>query len=164
MIIRPATGDDADAIQAIYSPFCLGTAVTFEEVPPTVEEIAQRIGQISKSHAWLVAEESGVVIGYAYGSPHRPRTGYRYSAEVTVYLSAEYRGRGVGRALYESLFEELAQKGFCRAYAGITQPNEASVRLHLAVGFALIGVFHQVGYKNGTWHDVAWYERSLGTY
>ena len=161
MVIRPATPNDAAAIQAIYAPFCLETAVSFEEVPPTVAEMAHRIALLSESHAWLVAVEDGAVIGYAYGSPHRPRAGYRYSAEVTVYLSEGHRGRGIGRSLYEALFKELTEKGFCRAYAGITQPNEASERLHEAVGFTRIGVFHEVGFKCGQWHDVAWYERPL---
>ena len=104
----------------------------------------------------------GAVIGYAYGSQHRDRSAYAWSAEVSAYVHAGTQRAGVGRALYTSLFAVLSLQGFRSAYAGITLPNVASVRLHEAVGFKPVGVYHDIGYKLGRWHDVAWFERALG--
>jgi L-amino acid N-acyltransferase YncA len=102
------------------------------------------------------------VIGYAYGAQHRDRAAYAWSAEVSAYVHANAQGAGVGKALYASLFAVLSLQGFRSAYAGITLPNAASVRLHEAVGFTPVGVYHDIGYKFGRWHDVAWFERVLG--
>ena len=110
---------------------------------------------------WLVAEDGGECVGYAYGSTHRERAAYQYSTEVSAYLHASHQRRGLGRRLYAALFESLAAKGYCNALAGVALPNEASVGLHRAVGFQPIGVFHAVGRKFGRWHDVAWFERRL---
>ena len=159
--IRSAVEADAAALLAIYGPFVESTAVSFETVVPTVEEFATRIAKALTGWQWLVAEQEGQCIGYAYGSSHRQRQAYRWSVEVSVYVHPNHHRRGVGRALYLRLLEELAQKGFCNAYAGTTLPNEGSVALHRAVGFEFIGVFKAVGRKFGTWHDVAWFQRVL---
>ncbi|HEY4353773.1 MAG TPA: GNAT family N-acetyltransferase, partial [Paraburkholderia sp.] len=111
--------------------------------------------------AWLVAEHHDRIIGYAYGSPHRERAAYRWSAETSAYVDAAVQRNGVGKALYRALFEALAAKGYCQAFAGMTLPNEASAALHRSVGFTPIGVFRAIGYKFGTWHDVAWMQRRL---
>ena len=161
LIIRSAVEADAAALLAIYRPFVESTAVSFETVVPTVEEFATRIAKALTGWQWLVAEQEGQCIGYAYGSSHRQRQAYRWSVEVSVYVHPNHHRRGVGRALYLRLLEELAQKGFCNAYAGTTLPNEGSVALHRAVGFEFIGVFKAVGRKFGTWHDVAWFQRIL---
>ena len=159
--IRSAVAADAAALLAIYRPFVESTAVSFETVVPTVEEFATRIAKALTGWQWLVAEQDGQCIGYAYGSSHRQRHAYRWSVEVSAYVHPNHHRRGVGRALYLRLLEELAQKGFCNAYAGTTLPNEGSVALHQAVGFEFIGVFKAVGRKFGTWHDVAWFQRIL---
>jgi phosphinothricin acetyltransferase len=159
--IRSAVEADAAALLAIYRPFVESTAVSFETVVPTVEEFAARIAKALTGWQWLVAEQDGQCIGYAYGSSHRQRHAYRWSVEVSAYVHPNHHRRGVGRALYLRLLEELAQKGFCNAYAGTTLPNEGSVALHRAVGFEFIGVFKAVGRKFGTWHDVAWFQRIL---
>ena len=159
--IRSAVEADAAALLAIYRPFVESTAVSFETVVPTVEEFADRIDKALTGWQWLVAEQDGQCIGYAYGSSHRQRQAYRWSVEVSAYVHPNHHRRGVGRALYLRLLEELAQKGFCNAYAGTTLPNEGSVALHRAVGFEFIGVFKAVGRKFGTWHDVAWFQRIL---
>ncbi len=159
--IRSAVEADAAALLAIYRPFVESTAVSFETVVPTVEEFADRIAKALTGWQWLVAEQDGQCIGYAYGSSHRQRQAYRWSVEVSAYVHPNHHRRGVGRALYLRLLEELAQKGFCNAYAGTTLPNEGSVALHRAVGFEFIGVFKAVGRKFGTWHDVAWFQRVL---
>jgi L-amino acid N-acyltransferase YncA len=127
-----------------------------------VAEMARRIADYSASHAFLVAERDGQVVGYAYGGPHRARAAYRRSVEVSAYVAGDARRAGVGRALYATLLAILTQRGFHAAFAGIALPNPGSIALHQAVGFAPIGVFHQVGFKFGQWHDVGWWERILG--
>ena len=159
--IRSASEADAPALLAIYRPFVETTAVSFETIVPTVEQFAARIAKALAGWQWLVAEHDGQCIGYAYGSTHRERSAYRWSVEVSAYIDPNYRRQGVGRALYVRLFEELAQKGFCNAYAGTTLPNEGSIALHRSLGFEFIGTFKAVGRKFGTWHDVAWFQRSL---
>ena len=161
-IIRAAIAADAPALRAIYAPFVERTATSFEAVPPTVEEFAQRIRKVlDGGWAWLVAESYGRCAGYAYGSLHREREAYRWSVETTVYVHTEHQRRGIGRALYTALFAVLTEKGFCNAFAGVTLPNDASVALHRSVGFQPIGTFRAVGRKFGRWHDVAWFQRPL---
>ena len=159
--IRSATAADAAAVQAIYAPIVEGTAISFEQEPPTVAEMAHRIEDYSATHAFLVAERGGKIAGYAYGSSHRARAAYRHSTEVSAYVAEDARRTGVGRALYEVLLAILAEKGFHAAFAGIALPNAGSVALHEAVGFTPIGVFQQVGFKFGQWHDVGWWQRLL---
>lgn len=159
--IRDATPDDAEPLAAIYRPFVTDTTVSFELEPPSADEFAQRIASAQSRWAWLVAEEDGRVAGYAYASSFRPRAAYRWSVEMSAYLAPAHRGRGVARALYERLIEILVEKGYCTAYAGITLPNEASVRFHQALGFTSVGVFRRAGRKFGAWHDVSWWQRPL---
>lgn len=159
--IRPATESDAAELLAIYRPFVETTAVSFETVAPTVQEFTARIAKALSGWQWLVAERGGHCVGYAYASTHRERRAYRWSVEVSAYVHPQHHRQGVGRALYAPLFDDLARKGFCNAYAGIALPNEGSVALHRSVGFQPIGVFPHVGRKFGHWHDVAWLHRAL---
>jgi phosphinothricin acetyltransferase len=159
--IRSAVAADAAALRAIYAPFVEATAVSFEEVVPSIEQFAARISRALQGWAWLVAERDHQCLGYAYGSLHRERAAYRWSVEVSAYVHPSSYRQGVGAALYGSLLEVLAAKGFCNAYAGITLPNEASVALHRKFGFQPIGVFKSAGRKFGQWHDVAWMQRAL---
>lgn len=159
--IREATPADAPGLLAIYRPFVETTAVSFEMAVPSEEEFAARIAKALSRWQWLTAESEGRCVGYAYASSHRERSAYRWSVEVSAYVHSDQRGRGVGRALYVRLFEDLVHKGFCNAYAGIALPNEASIALHRSVGFEPIGIFKSVGRKFGRWHDVAWYHRVL---
>jgi L-amino acid N-acyltransferase YncA len=159
--IRDASAADAEVLLAIYRPFVTNTAVSFELEPPSVEEFSQRILAAQSRWAWLVAAQSGQVAGYAYASSFRPRAAYQWSVEVSAYLDPAYRGRGVGRALYERLMTILLAKGYCTAYAGITLPNEVSVGFHQALGFSAVGVFRRAGRKFGSWHDVSWWQRPL---
>lgn len=161
LVIRPANEADAPYLLEIYRPFVETTAVSFETDLPSVEEFAARIANSLKQWQWLVAERAGRTVGYAYGSEHRKRQAYRWSVEVSAYVHPDFRRQGIGRALYLKLFEDLATKGYCNAYAGVTLPNEESVALHRAVGFQPIGVFTSVGRKFGRWHDVAWFQRTL---
>jgi phosphinothricin acetyltransferase len=158
--IRLATEADAPAVAAIYAPFCESTPVSFEEVAPTPAEMARRIRTITERLPWLVLED-GVVAGYAYAGAHRERAAYRWSVDVTVYVGADHRRRGVGRALYGALLPMLRHLGYFKAYAGITLPNPGSVGLHEAVGFESVGTYRGVGHKYDAWHDVRWYQLAL---
>jgi phosphinothricin acetyltransferase len=155
--IRTATADDGAAVAAIYRPVVLHTPISFEETPPSAAEMAARIASILRTHPWLVAEDAAGVCGYAYGSTHRERAAYRWSADVSVYVAERARGRGVARALYGELFAILARQGFQRLYAGVVVPNPASEALHRAAGFTPVGTYERVGYKLGRWHDVRWH-------
>ena len=123
--------------------------------------MARRIEKLWPTHPWIVAEEGGVVLGYAYGSPYRERKAYQWAVEVTVYLATEARGMGLGRKLYTVLCELLTLQGFTKAYGVVSLPNPASAALHEVVGFRAFAVYRDIGYKNGQWHDVGWWERDL---
>ena len=159
--IRRATIADAAACLAIYRPFVESTAVSFEATVPSVQEFAARIEQSLSAWTWLIAEKDAHCIGYAYGHSHRERAAYRWSVEVTIYVDSSYQRQGVGRLLYQRLFIDLMSLGYCNAFAGVTQPNEASMALHRSVGFEYIGTFRSVGRKFDRWHDVAWFQRKL---
>lgn len=160
--VRVASVADAEAIQAIYAPVVLGTAISFEELPPSVEEMRGRILATLETYPYLVAEQEGVVIGYAYASQHRARAAYRWAVDVTVYIAENARRKGVGRRLYETLLPMLKAMGYRSVYAGIALPNEGSVGLHERIGFRHIGTFPNVGYKHGAWHDVGYWLLNLG--
>ena len=159
--IRLASHSDAAAIAGIYGPFCESTAVSFEYVPPSTDETANRIRTITSQYPWLVLEDAGIVAGYAYASRHRERAAYGWAVDVAVYVSPNRHRCGVGRALYTTLFQLLRLQGYFKAYAGVTLPNGSSTGLHEALGFKLVGVYENVGYKHGVWHDVAWYQIAL---
>jgi L-amino acid N-acyltransferase YncA len=146
----------------IYAPYVLDTATTFELEPPDADEMARRIAESAKGHAWLVLEDDGRVVGYAYGVPHKWRPAYRWACEVSVYLEPGRRRTGAGRMLYTELFSRLAARGYLMALAGITLPNEGSEGLHRAMGFEPVGTYRRIGYKLGAWHDVQWLQRPLG--
>jgi len=152
---------DAASCAAIYAPNVEASATSFEEQAPSAEEIAVRIKRISATHPWLVAEGEGGVLGYAYACQHRQRPAYRWAADVSVYVADAQRGQGIGRRLYEALFERLRAQRFCTACAGITLPNEPSVVLHERLGFVPVGVFRQIGWKAGAWRDVGWWQLDL---
>ena len=161
--IRLALPGDAADLHAIYAPIVLDTIISFELEPPTVAEMQQRVEKtFDAGLPWLVHEENGEVSGYVYAAKHRgERPAYRWSTEVSVYIHERARGRGIGTALYTSLFAVLKLQQLRNAYAGATLPNEGSVRLHEALGFERVGVYHNVGYKFGAWHDVVWWSLQL---
>jgi phosphinothricin acetyltransferase len=162
VIIRHAEArSDAGACSEIYAPLARDSAVSFEAEAPSRDELARRIERVSLTHPWLVAEDDGSVVGYAYGSQHRERAAYRWAVDVAVYVGVEHRRRGVGRALYDGLLPLLSRQGFYSACAGITLPNDPSVRLHEACGFKLVGVYRRIGWKAGAWRDVGWWQREL---
>ena len=163
MLIRDATPErDAAACAAIYAPYVTDSVISLEEDAPSEHEFARRIEQTTRTHPWIVAQDESEVIGYAYATRHRERGSYRWATDVTVYIANRHHRRGVGRALYETLFELLVAQGFRIACAGVTLPNEASVGLHESLGFRPVGVYRDIGFKHGAWWDVGWWQLSLG--
>jgi phosphinothricin acetyltransferase len=161
-LIRLATSSDAAGIAAIYAPFCNESSVSFEETAPTRDAMNERIMATLEQYPWLVYDGGGGEIwGYAYASRHRERAAYRWSAEVSAYVHPERFRCGIGRSLYAELFRHLVALGYYRAFAGITLPNPASVALHEKMGFVPVGIFRQIGYKRGEWHDVGWWQKEL---
>jgi L-amino acid N-acyltransferase YncA len=154
---------DAARVAEIYRPYVERTLISFEEVAPAAAEMAERIGSTLAWTPWLVAEEesagveSAGVVGYAYASRHRTRAGYRWSVDISVYLDGAWMRRGIGRALYDELLDILQRQRFINCYAGVAQPNPASVALHEAIGMRRVALYPTVGYKLGEWPDVAWY-------
>ncbi len=159
--IRLAQPTDAAAIQAIYAPYCESTYVSFEVVAPSVEQLRERISRVTAGYPWLVSEIDGQVVGYVYASQHRERAGYRWAVDVAVYVAQAHHRRGVGRALYDTLFSILRQQGYFKAFAGISLPNPASVGLHEHIGFRPAAVFRGVGHKLDRWIDVGWWQLEL---
>ncbi|MGH2860809.1 MAG: GNAT family N-acetyltransferase [Solirubrobacteraceae bacterium] len=162
MLIRHAKPEDAAGCLAVYGPFADGTAISFEREAPSLDEYRQRITRVSRTHAFLVADERERIAGFAYAGVHRERLSYRWTCEVSVYLGEGFRGRGLGRALYQALFPLLEAQGYRMMLAGISLPNPASVALHRSLGFDEVGVYRRIGWKAGGWRDVIWLARQLG--
>jgi L-amino acid N-acyltransferase YncA len=162
--IRLATPDDAARIAEIYAPAVTDSAISFELEAPDAAEVRRRIGYVTVNTPWLVCERAGRVLGYAYAGQFRVRPAYQWTVEVSAYVAPEAQGGGVARAMYTSLFAALTVQGYRNLIAGVALPNPASIRLHEAMGFIAAGVYHKVGYKLGAWHDVAWFERPLGSF
>lgn len=160
-MIRPATPFDAADIVAIYNHFVATTSISFEENPVSAQEMAQRIADVSAKLCWCVYELDGRVVGYAYATPWRIRTAYRFSVETSVYVSPDFTGRGIGSRLYRTLIDELRARKIHVLIGGIAQPNIASVALHEALGFEKVAHFKQVGRKFEQWVDVGYWELVL---
>jgi phosphinothricin acetyltransferase len=159
LLLRPARLADAAGCAAVYAPYVTDSCISFEYEPPTARDFAQRI---AASHAWVVAEDDGVVVGYAYASRHRDRAAYDWAADVAIYMAASHHGRGLGRRLYEDLFPRVHARGLRTVCAGVALPNPASDALHRALGFEEVGVYRRIGWKDGRWHDVRWWQLQLG--
>lgn len=163
MILRPALPTDAAAVASIYSHYILTTTNSFEETPVDAAEITQRMAAVQLAGLpYLVAEDGGVVTGYAYATPWRVRRAYRTSVETSVYLRDGTHARGTGTALYRALLEQLTAGGYHLAIGGIAQPNPASVALHEKLGFEQVAMFKEVGNKFGRWVDVGYWQLRLG--
>ena len=160
-MFRPALSSDAAALCAIYNPYVLGTTITFEEEAVTEADMTGRIQKVQEAYPWLVLEEDGQVLGYAYGSIWRTRPAYRFSTETAIYLAEDARGRGLGVQLYRALLEELRQRRFHLALGGLALPNARSVALHEKLGFEKIGHMKEAGWKFGAWVDVGFWQLQL---
>lgn len=161
MAIRTANVQDVPAMLAIYEPFVRDTAISFEYETPTQEEFARRFSRHIAVYPWLVWEEDGRVLGYAYAGRLFERAAYAWNAEISCYLAEEARGRGVGKQLYAAIEDVLRAQGVRKVYAIVTAANEPSVAFHKALGYREAAVFSDVGYKHGVWYDVLWLEKQL---
>lgn len=162
MTIRDASAGDAAAIAAIYSHYIAHTAVSFELEPVDGGEMRARLQEVrTQGLPWIVAEEDGRIVGYAYATRWRARAAYRESVESSVYLAPDAAGKGFGRALYDALLPALRNAGLHTVIGGITLPNAASVALHEALGFVHVGTFREVGHKFGQRIDVGYWQKML---
>jgi len=160
-LIRPATAEDAEAIARIYSHYVLNTTISFEEQAVSTDEMAGRIAEVlASSLSWLIAEQAGQAVGYAYAGKWKGRCAYRHSVETSVYIDPAFTGRGIGRQLYQELLAVLRAKSIHVVIGGIGLPNAASVALHERLGFIKVAHFREVGYKFGQWLDVGYWQRS----
>ena len=162
--LRTATAKDAPTLSEIYKYYVENTTISFEYDAPSAEEFALRISHKLEKYPFIVAEDNGVPVGYAYASEYRERRAYDHSVELSIYVSKDERNCGIGTMLYSALLELLREQNVASAYACITIPNSPSVSFHEEMGFKLIGYFHKSGFKHGSWLDVAWYERALSDY
>jgi phosphinothricin acetyltransferase len=169
MRIRNAEPDDAGRLLAIYAYYVVNTAITFEYDVPSPDEFRDRIGKTLKKYPYLVLEEDGAILGYAYAGPLKDRAAYGHSCEVSIYVDRCARRRGCGRALYEALEERLKAQGILNLYACIADPidedeylTKDSERFHRSMGYVKVGEFHGCGYKFGRWYNMIWMEKIIG--
>ena len=161
MNIRFATPSDAATLLAIYAPYVENTAITFEYEVPTIEDFANRIEKTLEKYPYLVAEEDGLILGYAYASTYYARAAYDWAVELSVYVSQDARGKGVGSKLYDELEDLLDQMGYMHFLACISLPNEDSIAFHTKRGYKQVAHFPKIGYKFERWHDIVWLQKSL---
>jgi phosphinothricin acetyltransferase len=163
MIVRPASDADAPAVAAIYGHHVLTGFGTFEEVPPSDAEIAARIASVVRlGLPYLVAEDGGRSLGFAYAAAFRPRSAYRYTAEDSVYVHPDHIGQGVGTALVAEVIRICEAMGLRQLTAVIgDSANAGSIGLHRSLGFVETGIGRALGYKHGRWVDIVWMQRAL---
>ncbi|MDR2551875.1 MAG: GNAT family N-acetyltransferase [Treponema sp.] len=160
-MIRPVKPGDAKDICGIYNHYVRETVISFEEIPVSIREMTERITGISAKYPWFVMEEDAALAGYAYLNAWRDRHAYRYAAELSIYLKPGMEGKGRGSQLMRALLEGAGKNGFHALVSGITLPNERSVTLHEKFGFAQIARFNEIGFKQGRWLDVGYWELKL---
>ena len=163
MTIRFAEPSDSPKLRAIYAQY-IDTPASFERALPSEREFAGRIAAISEWYPYLVCEEAGEIIGYAYAHRQMEREAYQWNAELSVYLDRTCTARGLGSALCRTLIELLRLQGIKTVYGGVTLPNSKSEGLHRSLGFGVAGTYHRTGFKAGAWHDVRWFEKQIADY
>jgi len=161
MKLRCVSPEDAPALLEIYAPYVTDSAVSFELELPSLEVFRDRIEMYSHRFPWLVMEDEMGILGYAYAFSYRERKAYQWCVETSVYLAPHAKGKGVGKLLYNRLFEILTELNYTRAYAVITLPNEASTKFHAKMGFTSFATYQKVGFKFNAWHDVHWMEKEI---
>ncbi len=161
MAIRLAKHSDLGAILEIYAPYILETAYSFEYTVPTSEEFKDRFDDITAQFPWLVWEEDGVVLGYAYGSAPFERMAFSWCAEVSIYLAPEAQGRGIGKKLYRALEALLCAQGYRRIYSLVVSENHPSLKFHQAMGYRFLAEFPDCGQKFGKLHSLTWLEKQV---
>jgi len=158
MNIRKVELSDAAQVAEIYNYYILNTHHTFEAEPLGIEEMEKRIAESSEDYPYLIAEFDGVIQGYVYAAQFKLRQVYKHSVEVSIYVRNQAKQKGIGSELYERMLEELAETDIHALMAGISLPNEASVRFHEKIGYEKVAHFKEVGYKLGRWVDVGFWE------
>jgi len=158
MEIRHATKEDAGQIADIYNYYITSTHHTFETEPLAAADMVERIEEVTNGYPFLVAEEGGEILGYAFAVQFKLRQAYEHSAEVSIYVRNEAKQKGIGTRLYDRLFSELAETLTHAIVAGIALPNDASIAFHEKLGFRKVAHFREVGYKLGRWIDVGYWE------
>lgn len=171
LTVRLASPTDAEVLVAIYAPYVLNTAITYEYEIPSQEEFAKRIETYSRKHPYLVAELDGVPVGYAYACPLGSRPAFDWAVETAIYIHKDYKGNGIGTILYENLEAILKIMGIRTVTAAVASVDhedpyltDASIRFHLAMGYTPVGTFHHAGCKFGRWYDLTWLEKAIGEY
>ncbi len=159
--IRMAVESDVTGMLEIYGPIIRETATSFEYEVPDLAAFWQRVKKVQEQSPWLVCIIDGVVAGYAYASPHRGRTAYQWNRELSVYVRSEFRGKSIATALYQALIEIIRKQGFTNALIGITLPNQPSVQFHEKLGFLPVGIYRDIGFKFGKYHDVGWWQMKI---
>lgn len=169
IIIRKAVQADAATIQAIYAPYVEETAISFEYEAPTVEEMARRMKEVQKEYPWLVAEEDGRIVGYAYAHAFHERAAFQWAVETSIYVKRDEKRKGIGRKLHDALETTLKQQGILNLNASIAyiDPEDKyltqdSMRFHKQMGYKEVAHFHQCGKKFGHWYDLIWMEKIIG--
>lgn len=160
-MIRNAALSDLPVILDIYRPYILETAITFEYDVPTLAEFETRFRTTTDKYPWLVWEEDGEILGYAYAGPFHSRAAYQWDADLSIYLRQDCRGKGIGKALYTELEYRLRELGYHVLYGIVTSANAASCRFHEALGYHPIAVFENTGVKFGRWYGITWYEKRI---
>lgn len=163
MNFRFAKESDASALLEVYNQY-INTTITFEYVLPTEEEFQRRIREIIEVYPYLVCEEGGKIIGYAYAHRAFERAAFQWDAELSIYLDKNVHSKGLGKKMYQMLIDILKRQGVKTVYGSVSSPNPQSVSLHESLGFHHLGSFHNTGYKCGTWCDLMWFEKQIGEY
>ena len=167
--IRMANPADAQALLNIYAPYVINTAITFEYDVPSVEEFSSRIAHTLEKYPYLIAEEGGNILGYAYASPFHDRPAYDWAVETSIYVDQNIKHRGIGRKLHDALESTLREQGILNMNACIAYPPEEdehldkiSVEFHAHMGYRLVGEFYKCGYKFNRWYNMVWMEKLIG--
>ena len=164
MEIRDAKLEDGKQVADVYNYYITQTHHTFETEPLEAEEMQRRIANVTEKYPFLVAEEDSEIVGYAYATQFKLRQAYEYASEVSIYVRNAAKQKGIGTQLYVQLFDELSTTDIHAVVAGISLPNDASVRFHERLGFEKVAHFKEVGYKLGRWIDVGYWEKILRVY
>ena len=163
-MVRSIQQTDIAEVLSIYEYYVINSAATFEEEVPTLQEFTDRVNDILKKYPYLVYEENGQIIGYAYASVFRTRVAYRFSTEVSVYVHKDHFHKGVGKALYAKLLSMLKKQGYHTAIGGLTLPNDNSIKLHEHFGFKKVAEFKDSGFKFGQWHSTGFWQLMMDDY
>jgi phosphinothricin acetyltransferase len=161
--LRLARPEDGEALATIYAPYAVTNAVSFETKAPGAREMSKRIAASGNVHPWIVAEEGGVILGYAYAKPFRPGAPHRFVVEIAVYAAGELEGQGIRRTLLNSLIATLTAQNFTQAIVTLLTPNDKLIQLFEAHGFRRAGAYREVCFKNGQWYDIGLWQRELAS-